>query len=93
MEAIDKASSTAKAWLKDIGDQSRWSKHVFHPTVCCDENKINFIESFNATLRLEKCKPLLTLVEGMYSTNIATRIRILIIVCFNMNSIFDVYRN
>ena len=39
MEAIDKASSTAKAWLKDIGDQSRWSKHVFHPTVCCVENK------------------------------------------------------
>ena len=64
MEAIDDAKPTAKEWLADIGDQSRWTKYAFDPNVCCDENKTNFVESFNATLGVDRCKPVLTLLEG-----------------------------
>jgi hypothetical protein len=64
MEAIDGADPKAREWLANIGDQSRWSKHAFDPTVCCDENKTNFVESFNATLGVDRSKPVLTLLEG-----------------------------
>ncbi|XP_057517894.1 uncharacterized protein LOC130798818 [Amaranthus tricolor] len=50
MEVIDKVDPKARAWFADIGEQSRWSKHASDPLVCCDENKTNFVESFNATL-------------------------------------------
>ena len=50
--------------MADIGDQSRWSKQSFDPTVCYDENKTNFVESFNATLGVDRSKPVLTLLEG-----------------------------
>ena len=64
MEAIDDSNPTARQWLADIGDQSRWRKYAFDPNVCCDENKTNFVESFNATLGVDRCKPVLTLLEG-----------------------------
>ena len=65
MEAIDDTNPMAKEWLVDIGDQSsRWTKYAFDPNVCCDENKTNFVESFNATLGVDRCKPFLTLLEG-----------------------------
>ena len=64
MEAIDGADPKAREWLADIGDQSRWSKHDFDPLVCCDENKTNFVESFNATLGVDRSKPVLTSLEG-----------------------------
>ena len=47
-----------------IGDQSKWKKYAFDPKVCCDENKTNFIESFNATFGVDRCKLVLTLLEG-----------------------------
>ena len=64
MEAIDDANPTTWKCLADIGDQSRWAKYAFDPNVCCDENKTNFVESFNATLGVDRCKPVLTLLEG-----------------------------
>ena len=64
MKAINDVNPTAREWLADIGDQSRWKKYAFDPNVCCDENKINFVESFNATLGVDRCKPVLTLLEG-----------------------------
>ena len=64
MEVIDKVDPKARAWFADIGEQSRWSKHASDPLVCCDENKTNFVESFNATLGVKRCKLVLTLLEG-----------------------------
>ncbi|XP_057528325.1 uncharacterized protein LOC130807059 [Amaranthus tricolor] len=65
MEAIDDANPTTREWLVDIGDQTRWTKYAFDPNVCCDENKTNFVESFNATLGVDRCKCVLTLLEGI----------------------------
>ena len=64
MEVIDKVDPKARAWFTDIGEQSRWSKHASDPLVCCDKNKTNFVESFNATLGVKRCKLVLTLLEG-----------------------------
>lgn len=64
MERIEKANPAARVWLANLGDQSRWSKHAFDPSICCDENKSNFVESFNATLGIDWCRPVLTLLEG-----------------------------
>ena len=64
MEAIDDANPTARECLSDIGDQSRWTKYAFDPKVRRDENKTNFVESFNATLGVDRCKLFLMLFEG-----------------------------
>ena len=76
MEAIYKTDSKARTWLADIRVQSRWSKHAFDPLVCCDENKTNFVESFNVTLAVERCKPVLTLLQN-YNPNLVTTLSII----------------
>ncbi|KAL2926282.1 DNA ligase, partial [Bienertia sinuspersici] len=47
----------------DLGDQSAWTIHKFNPVVTSDVNKSHFVESFNATLGIDRCRPVLTLLE------------------------------
>lgn len=65
MEKLQKTNILAKVWLSEIGEMKTWTKHLFNPAVKCDVNKNNFVESFNATLGIDRCRPILTLLEGM----------------------------
>lgn len=65
MDKIQVVNPKACEWLADLGNQSRWEKHKFDPKICNDENKTNFVESFNATLGVDRCRPVLTLLEGI----------------------------
>ncbi|KAL2906258.1 Methionine--tRNA ligase [Bienertia sinuspersici] len=65
MKEIDKVKPSARVWLANLGDQSRWTKHKFNPDFKCDINKTNFVESFNATLGTDRCRPVLTLLENL----------------------------
>ncbi|XP_021752089.1 uncharacterized protein LOC110717641 [Chenopodium quinoa] len=65
MEQMDKVGKGGKLWLAKLGEQSRWTKHKFNTATKCDSNKSNFVESFNATLGIDRCKPVLTLLEGI----------------------------
>lgn len=64
LQQIQKHKAGARVWLSNLGEQSRWSKHLFDPSFKCDVNKTNFVESFNATLGVDRCRPVLTLLEG-----------------------------
>lgn len=66
MEAIQKANPLALVWLADLGPQSRWSKHAFDTDIKSDCNKTNFVESFNSTLGVDRCRPVHTLLEGIF---------------------------
>ncbi|KAL2942266.1 hypothetical protein RDABS01_030616 [Bienertia sinuspersici] len=46
-------------------DFDRWAKNKFDPTLKCDVNKTYFVESFNATLGINRTRPFLTLLEGL----------------------------
>ncbi|KAL2925953.1 N-acylneuraminate cytidylyltransferase, partial [Bienertia sinuspersici] len=46
------------------GFKRKWTKHKFDPRLCCDTNISNFVESFNSTLGVDRCKPGLTLLEA-----------------------------
>ena len=59
-----KGGDKAIEWLGQLGDPSTWSKHKFDPNVCNDSNTSNFVESFNSTLGIDRCRPVLTLLEG-----------------------------
>ncbi|KAL2936843.1 hypothetical protein RDABS01_020292 [Bienertia sinuspersici] len=63
METLKKVNPLAVEWLVDLGEQSAWTIHKFNPTVTSAINKSNFVESFNATLGIERCRPVLTLLE------------------------------
>ncbi|KAL2896041.1 Protein FAR1-RELATED SEQUENCE 8 [Bienertia sinuspersici] len=65
MTGLQKANPAALVWLSKLGEQSRWTKHKFDPAIKCDVNKTNFVESFNATLGVDRCRPILTLLEGI----------------------------
>ncbi|KAL2924602.1 50S ribosomal protein L32 [Bienertia sinuspersici] len=52
-------------WFAEIGNQAKWTKHKFETSVCCDSNTSNFVESFNSTLGTDRCRPILTLLEGI----------------------------
>ncbi|KAL2896048.1 Tagatose-6-phosphate kinase [Bienertia sinuspersici] len=52
-------------WLSKVGDQERWVKHAFNPVIKCDVNKTNFVESFNATLGIERCRHVISLLESV----------------------------
>ncbi|KAL2903517.1 Phosphoenolpyruvate carboxylase [Bienertia sinuspersici] len=68
MERIQKTNPLALVWLSKLGDQSRWTKYKFNPKICTDENKTNFVESFNATLGVDRCRSVLTLLETYESS-------------------------
>ncbi|XP_021849008.1 uncharacterized protein [Spinacia oleracea] len=65
MEQIDKVGKGGRLWLAKLGNQARWSKHKFNVATKCDVNTSNFVESFNATLGIDRCRPVLTLLEGI----------------------------
>ncbi|KAL2928060.1 hypothetical protein RDABS01_006451 [Bienertia sinuspersici] len=65
MEQMDKVGKGGRLWLAKLGDQARWTKHKFNVATKCDSNKSNFVESFNATLGIDRCRPVLTLLEGI----------------------------
>ncbi|KAL2924588.1 Protein FAM90A27P [Bienertia sinuspersici] len=50
-------------WFASVGNQSKWTKHKFDPYVCSDINTSNFVESFNSTLGVDRCRPVLTLLK------------------------------
>ncbi|KAL2933778.1 Retrotransposon-derived protein PEG10 [Bienertia sinuspersici] len=53
-------------WLAyDLGEQCRRTKHKFDASIKSDVNKTNFVESFNATLGIDRCRPVMTLLEGI----------------------------
>ena len=67
MERLQKAGGDAvMTWFANLGDASTWSKHKFDPNVCNDSNTSNFVESFNSTLGVDRCRPVLTLLEGTF---------------------------
>lgn len=69
METLQKLSGErVKTWFANLGDPSTWSKHKFNPNVSNDSNTSNFVESFNLTLGIDRCRPVLTLLEGNYRT-------------------------
>ncbi|XP_021775489.1 uncharacterized protein LOC110739330 [Chenopodium quinoa] len=66
MEKLQKeGGDDVMTWFADLGDQSKWSKHKFDPNVCNDSNTSNFVEIFNSTLSVDRCRPVLTLLEGI----------------------------
>ncbi|KAL2923076.1 RNA-directed RNA polymerase L, partial [Bienertia sinuspersici] len=65
MKQIQKNKDAARIWLANLGDQSRWSKHKFNTSLKCDVNNTNFVESFNSTLGVDRCRPILTFLEGI----------------------------
>ncbi|XP_010668053.2 uncharacterized protein LOC104885042 [Beta vulgaris subsp. vulgaris] len=65
MKQLHKANPLSLVWLSKIEEQSTWSKHAFQPRVKSDVNKCNFVESFNATLGIDRCRSVLTLLEGV----------------------------
>lgn len=54
----------AVKWLKDIGPLDRWTRFKFEPSLCCDQNTNNFVESFNNTIGVDRTYPILTMLEG-----------------------------
>ncbi|KAL2897844.1 Baculoviral IAP repeat-containing protein 6, partial [Bienertia sinuspersici] len=65
MERLRKEGKThVMKWFADLGQQSKWTKCKFDPNVCCDTNTSNFVESFNFTLGVDRCRPVLTMLEG-----------------------------
>ncbi|XP_057518427.1 uncharacterized protein LOC130799342 [Amaranthus tricolor] len=65
MNEIEKNNPDARRWLANLGPQERWTKHKFDPKLKCDVNTTNFVKSFNATLGTDRCKPVLSLLEGI----------------------------
>ncbi|XP_010672552.2 uncharacterized protein LOC104889107 [Beta vulgaris subsp. vulgaris] len=66
MEKLQKiGGSKVMEWFSELGNQSKWSKHKFDPNVCNDSNPNNFLESFNSTLGIDRCRSVLTLLEGI----------------------------
>ncbi|KAL2905194.1 Antagonist of mitotic exit network protein 1, partial [Bienertia sinuspersici] len=57
---------------------SRWSKNKFDASLKCDVNNTNFVESFDSTLGVDRCRPILTLLEGKNPNQ-------LILMLFNLN--------
>lgn len=65
MDEMKKQDAVAYQYLIDI-ELSLWSRFKFDPKLCCAENTNNCTESFNATLGLDRVKPILGLLEGNY---------------------------
>ncbi|XP_021731001.1 uncharacterized protein LOC110697906 [Chenopodium quinoa] len=68
MKQLQKVNPAALIWLSKVGDQSTWTEHKFNEAIKCDVNKSNFVESFNATLGMDRARSVLTLLEGIRRT-------------------------
>ncbi|XP_021733067.1 uncharacterized protein LOC110699864 [Chenopodium quinoa] len=56
MDRIKTVIPKACEWLANLGKQSRWTRHKFDPKICSNENKTNFVKSFNVTLGVDRCR-------------------------------------
>ncbi|KAL2904988.1 DNA repair and recombination protein RDH54 [Bienertia sinuspersici] len=65
MTQLQKVNSTTLVWMSKLGDQLTWTRHKFNPDIKSDVNKTNFVESFNATLGVDRLRHVLTLFEGV----------------------------
>ncbi|XP_021845409.2 uncharacterized protein [Spinacia oleracea] len=63
MEKITDHDPNAVAYLDTCLEQ--WSRHKFDPTVCCDHNTTNFVESFNACTKPYRDMHVFSLLEGI----------------------------
>ncbi|KAL2929619.1 Low-density lipoprotein receptor-related protein 2 [Bienertia sinuspersici] len=54
MKQIEKHKPSARLWLANLGEQERWRKHKFNTNL-----------NFNATLGIDRARPVLTLLEGI----------------------------
>ncbi|XP_056685676.1 uncharacterized protein [Spinacia oleracea] len=63
IEKITEFDPNATKYLDTCTEQ--WSRHQFDPTVCCDHNTTNFVESFNALTKPYRDLPLLSLFEAI----------------------------
>ncbi|XP_021752033.1 uncharacterized protein LOC110717599 [Chenopodium quinoa] len=68
-KALQKVQTTAGLgavkWFKEVGPLERWTRWRFDPQLSSDENTNNFVESFNNTIGVDRCYPILTLLEGI----------------------------
>ncbi|KAL2927480.1 Dihydrolipoyllysine-residue acetyltransferase component of acetoin cleaving system [Bienertia sinuspersici] len=63
MQEMRKLDAAAYPYLMDI-DLNMWARFKFDPKICCADNTNNFIESFNATLGLDRIRPIMGLMEA-----------------------------
>lgn len=64
MEKMKELDADAYQYLMDI-NLELWCRFKFDPEVCCPDNTNNFTESWNATLGLDRVRPILSLLEGI----------------------------
>ncbi|KAL2933240.1 Serine/threonine-protein kinase BtrW, partial [Bienertia sinuspersici] len=64
-EVQKNAGLGAVKWFRDLGPLDRWTRFRFEPSLCCDENTNNFVESFNNTIGVDRTSPVLTMLEGI----------------------------
>lgn len=62
----DSAYGKVMTWFAQLGDLATWSKHKFDHNTCNDSNTLNFVKSFNSTLEIDRFRPILTLLEGIF---------------------------
>ncbi|KAL2937225.1 Halomucin [Bienertia sinuspersici] len=62
---FSEVNPAVRIWLADLGEQCRWTQHKSDASIKFDVNKTNFVESFNATLAIDRCRPVMTLLEGI----------------------------
>ncbi|XP_074266746.1 uncharacterized protein LOC141590028 [Silene latifolia] len=65
---VQNAGKGCARWFLDLGEKELWAKHKFDPRICSDENTSNFVESFNSALGVQRCLPVLSLLEGVRRT-------------------------
>lgn len=63
MDKIRALDAAAYQYLIDA-DVNLWARFKFDPSVSCADNTNNFTESWNATLGLDRLRPILSLMEG-----------------------------
>lgn len=63
MDKIRALDAAAYQYLIDA-DVGLWARFKFDPSVSCADNTNNFTESWNATLGLDRLRPILSLMEG-----------------------------
>ncbi|XP_021752489.1 uncharacterized protein LOC110717995 [Chenopodium quinoa] len=61
MQKIEEYNPKAIEYLESCTEV--WSRHKFHPTLCCDHNTTNFVESFNSCTKPYRDLPVLKILE------------------------------
>nr|XP_017227610.1 PREDICTED: uncharacterized protein LOC108203301 [Daucus carota subsp. sativus] len=69
----ESGGDSVMAWFAELGDSSTWSKHRFDPNVCNDSNSSNFVESFNSTLGIDRCRPIMKALKNISKDTISCK--------------------